>query len=59
MVFAVKPVSELVNVAVPVPSSVLVDSATVGLVDVLQTTPFAVTAYPASLDIAPPDEAVV
>ena len=56
---AVKPVIELVNVPIPVPSVVLVDKATVGFTVVLQQTPRTVTAAPPSEFIVPPLLAVV
>jgi hypothetical protein len=54
----VSPVKALVNAPVPVPSVVLL-SAVVGLADVLQQTPRAVTAAPPSELMFPPLEAVV
>ena len=48
----------LVKVPVPVPSVVL-ESEVVGLAEVLQQTPLAVTAAPPSEPIFPPDEAEV
>ena len=56
---AVKPVIELVNVPVAIPSVVLVLNAIVGLAEVPQQTPRAVTAAPPSLVILPPLVAVV
>ena len=49
---------KLLNVAVPVPSLVLL-SAMVGFGDVLQHTPLALMALPPSLVILPPEVAVV
>jgi hypothetical protein len=49
----------LINDPPPVPSVVLVASATVGLEDVLQHTPLAVTPAIQFPVIFPPDEAVV
>ena len=57
--FCVNPVIELVNDPVPVPFDVLVDNETVGLVDVDQTTPLAVTVNPPAFVIFPPLIAVV
>lgn len=54
----VKPVMLLVKLPVPVPSIVVL-FAVVGLVDVDQQTPLAVTSEPPSLVIFPPDTAVV
>jgi predicted amidohydrolase len=49
---------ELVNVPVPVPSVVLVESEMVGLALVLQTTPRAVTATPPVAVTLPPLDAL-
>jgi hypothetical protein len=54
--FVVRPVMELVNEPVPVPSLVQVPPTT-GLADVLQQTPLAVTDAPPSDVILPPLEA--
>ena len=51
--FAVKPVIELVNIPIPVPSVVLLFPV-VGLADVFQHTPLAVIAAPPSLGMFPP-----
>jgi len=59
VVFAVSPVMGLMKVPVPVPSLVLVVSAVVGLTDVLQHTPRAVTVAPPSAVTLPPLVAVV
>ncbi len=53
-----RPVMLLIKAPVPDPSTVLVGSATVGPVDVLQQTPLAVTDAPPSAVILPPDVAV-
>ena len=58
MVPGVKPVIELVKFPVPVPSVVWL-SAVVGLTEVLQHTPRAITAAPPSEVILPPLAAVV
>jgi hypothetical protein len=55
---AVSPVIELVYIPV-VPASVVLLAAVVGLADVLQHTPRAVTAAPPSAVTFPPDAAVV
>ena len=57
--FAVNPVMLLVNVPVPVPSTVLVANAIVGLTVVLQQIPLAVMVAPPSEVMFPPDVAVV
>ena len=58
MVFAVKPVMLLVKTPVPVPSTVLVVNAVVGLVLVLQQIPLAVMVAPPPSDVMfPPDVA--
>ena len=57
--FAVKPVMVLVNTPVPVPSTVFVVNAIVGLAVVLQQIPLAVMVAPLSLVIFPPLVAVV
>ena len=57
MVVESKLVIVLLNTPVPVPSDVLVESAMVGPVDVLQHTPRAVTARPPSETTLPPDKA--
>ena len=57
--FAVNPVILLVNVPVPVPSTVLVVNAVVGLTLVLQQIPLAVMVAPPSEVMFPPDVAVV
>ena len=49
----------VVNASVPAPSVVFVDNAMVGLGDVLQTTPRAVTDEPPSDVMLPPINAVV
>jgi hypothetical protein len=53
------PVIELVKVPIPAPSVVLVGSAVVGIAEVPQTTPRAVTAEPLSAAIVPPEEALI
>ena len=58
MVAEINPVRELINVPVPVPSSVQL-FATVGFEDVLQQTPRADTNAPPSLATLPPLVAVV
>ena len=55
----VNPVMLLVNVPVPVPSTVLVVNAIVGLALVLQQIPLAVMVAPPSEVMFPPDVAVV
>ena len=57
--FAVKPVMLLVNAPVPVPSTVLVANAIVGLAVVLQQIPLAVMVTPPSEVMFPPLVAVV
>jgi hypothetical protein len=57
-VLGVRPVMELVNVPIPVPSLVQVPP-TAGLVDVLQQTPLAVTSAPPSDVMLPPPVADV
>ena len=57
MVFGVKPVRVLTNTPVPVPSEVIA-FAVVGLGDVLQQTPLAVTFVPPSEETFPPLMAV-
>ena len=57
--FAVNPVMLLVNVPVPVPSTVLVVNVIVGLTVVLQQIPLAVMVAPPSEVMFPPDVAVV
>ncbi|MBK7712987.1 MAG: hypothetical protein IPJ37_20165 [Bacteroidales bacterium] len=47
------------NVPVPVPSEVLVTKSTVGLAVVDQQIPLAVTAAPPSVEIFPPEAAVL
>jgi hypothetical protein len=59
VVETVNPVILLVKTPVPVPSDVLVLNATVAPELVLQQTPRAVTAEPPSVDIFPPEDAVV
>ena len=59
MVFVVKPVMLLVKLPVPVPLTVLVVNAIVGLAVVLQHTPLAVMAAPPSEVMFPPLVAVV
>jgi hypothetical protein len=54
-----KPDMLLVKAPVPVPSTVLVVNAIVGLAVVLQQTPLAVMEAPPSLVIVPPDMDVV
>ena len=54
---SVKPEIELVNVPMPDPSEVEFTDGRVGVVDVLHTTPRAVTGSPPSLVILPPEEA--
>ena len=49
----------LANGAVPVPLFILVAKAIVGPVEVLQQIPFAVIEAPPSLEIVPPELAVV
>ena len=55
----VREVRLLVNEPVPVPSDVLVERDIVGLMEVSQTTPLAVTEAPPSAEMFPPPEAVV
>ena len=57
--FAVNPVMLLVNVPVPIPSTVLVVNAVVGLALVLQQIPLAVIVPPPSEVMFPPLVAVV
>ena len=57
--FAVKPLMLLVNAPIPVPSTVLVVSAIVGLAVVLQHIPLADMVAPPSEVMFPPDVAVV
>ena len=57
--FAVNPVMLLVNAPVPVPFTVLVVNAVVGLTLVLQQIPLAVMVAPPSEVMFPPDVAVV
>ena len=57
--FAVNPVMLLVNAPVPVPSTVLVVNAIVGLAVVLQQIPLAIMVAPPSEVIVPPDVAEV
>ena len=57
--FAVNPVMLLVNAPVPVPLTVLVVKAIVGLIVVLQQIPLAVMVAPPSEVTFPPDVAVV
>ena len=59
VVFAVNPVMLLVNAPVPVPSTVLVANAIVGLAVVLQQIPLAVMVAPPSEVMFPPLVAVV
>ena len=59
MVLGVSPVMLLVKVPSPDPSVVLVGKAIVGLAEVLQQTPLAVTDAPPSDVTLPPLEAVV
>ena len=59
MVFAVKPVMLLVKLPVPVPLTVLVTNAVVGLALVLQHIPLAVMVAPPSDVMFPPDVAVI
>jgi hypothetical protein len=54
-----KPVIELVNEPVPVPSTVFVLSSIVGIGEVLQTTPLAVIFAPPSEVTIPPDVALL
>jgi hypothetical protein len=53
------PVIELVKLPIPDPSNVLDDDSIVGDSLVLHTTPLLITYDPPSLEIAPPDVAVV
>ena len=57
--FAINPVMLLVNTPVPVPSTVLVANAIVGLIVVLQQIPLAVIVAPPSEVMFPPLVAVV
>ena len=56
--FAVNPVMLLVNAPIPVPSTVLVANAIVGLAVALQQIPLAVMVAPPSEVMFPPDVAV-
>jgi len=53
------PVKLLVKGALPVPFDVFVDKAVVGFIEVDQMTPFAVIEDPPSLEMTPPEVAVV
>ena len=57
--FSVNPAMLLVNSPVPIPSTVLVAKAIVGLIVVLQQIPLAVMVAPPSEVMFPPDVAVV
>ena len=59
MVFAVKPVMLLVKLPAPVPLTLLVAKAIVGLAVVLQQIPLVVIVAPPSEVMFPPDVAVV
>ena len=56
---AISPEILLVKIPAPIPSVVFVDEEIVGLAFVLQQTPLAVMLAPPSLDIFPPEIAVV